>query len=246
MYLCRFFVVVTLLLIGAPASAAGAQPTVAQFEQVLNAHLQKLKPAGVTVRTVLFQNVRSGKPNGGYYPFEVTAIIHDYGPGYPRNGYYGQTCVGKMDKWKFDMRQDDFGDWIVQGRMTVSDAVCKDNPAEGVSATPVAGLSGQSAPNSPAPDAKPARQTGKNGASLYLGEYACYGAGGRLMAGMGFHFKAGGGHDDVDGGRGGTYVYDTSASTISFQGGFLDGQVGRNIRNTGFQLSLTIRCEPWR
>jgi len=66
------------------------------------------------------------------------------------------------------------------------------------------------------------------------------------MAGMGFHLKPGGTYHDVDGGRGGTYSYNAPPSAISFRGGFLDGQVGRNVRNTGFQLSSTVNCEPWR
>src|SRR5438105_15921532 len=85
------------------SSARAAQATIEQFKQTLDAQLQKLKPEGFTVRTVLFQDVKAGKPNGEYYPFLVTAVIHDYGPGYPANRYYGQTCVGKMDAWKFDM-----------------------------------------------------------------------------------------------------------------------------------------------
>ncbi len=74
-----------------------------------------------------------GTSNGGYYPFKVTTYMHDCGAGYPANRYYGQTCLRKMEAWKFDMRKDDFGEWIVQGRFTVmgEDAVCKENPSEG-------------------------------------------------------------------------------------------------------------------
>jgi hypothetical protein len=235
------------LLIVAPGHPADTQPSVAQFQQVFEAHLQKFKPDGFTARTVLFQEVRPGTPNGGYYPFQVTAILHDYGPGYPANRYYGRTCVGKMDQWKFDMRQDEFGKWIVQGRMTPADSVCKDNPSQGVSAIPLAGLPGAPAGKVSPVDAKPAAPPPAGGTgNLYLGEYACYGVGSRLMAGMGFHLKPGGTYHDVDGGRGGTYSYDAPTSAISFRGGFLDGQVGRNVRNTCFQLSSTVNCEPWR
>jgi hypothetical protein len=65
------------------------------------------------------------------------------------------------------------------------------------------------------------------GCGLTLMGYACYGAGSRLMAGMGFHLGPDGTHHEVD-------------------GGVLDGQVGRNVRNTGFQLSSPVSCEPWR
>ncbi len=46
--------------------------------------------------------------------------------------------------------------------------------------------------------------------------------------------------------RGGRYVDDPGAATMTFQRGFMGGQVGRNGYVTGFQLSRTIRPEPWR
>ncbi len=237
---------IALVSLALMASTAAAQPSAAQFTQLLEAHLQKLKPAGTTVRTVLFQDVQPGKPNGGYYPFQVTAIIHDYGPGYPSNHYYGQTCVGKMDKWKFDALKDDFGKWIVQGRMTVSDAVCKNNPSEGVSSMPVAGLAGEAAPRAAPVGAQPTTPAVKEQGSLYIGEYACYGVHTKLMAGMGFRLKTGGTYDDLDGKRGGAYIYDAAAATITFRGGFLGGQAGKHVRMKGFDLSATVNCEPWR
>ena len=231
----------------APRDAIAASPSIEQFKQVLEARLQNLKPDGTTVRTVLFQEVIPGKPKGDSYPFQVTASIHDYGPGFPKNRYYGETCVGKMEKWKFDLLPDDFGGWNVQGRMTVSDRECKKNPAEGVSAIPLASLPGKPAAKSPPADAKPAAPSpaGADG-TLHLGEYACYGTGGSLLVGMGFHLKPGGKYHDLDGGGAGTYHYDAHEATIAFRGGFLDGEVGRQVRNTGFQLTSTIHCEPWR
>ena len=233
-------------------SIAHAQtPTSDDLKRVLEAQLLKFATAGFT-RTVLFEDVRPGTPIGGYFPFQVTATIHDYSAGYPKNRYYGQTCVGRMDKWKFDLRKDDFGGWIAQGRMTVSDAKCKDNPAEGVAAMPLTSIPGTRAPVATASAAgasaaaknAPAKAAGSS--PFHVGEYACYGTGGRPMAGMGFVLKPGGSYQDVDGGRKGTYVHDASASTIAFKGGFLDGQVGRNVRATGFTLSSTVNCEPWR
>jgi hypothetical protein len=239
--LCMLFVVV-------PGSVVAAQPTVEQFKQVLEMKLQKLKPEGTTVRTVLFQDVIPGKPKGGSYPFQVTAVIHDYGPGFPKNRYYGETCVGKMDKWKFDLMPDDFGGWTVQGRMTVP-GECKKNPSEGVSAIALASLPGKPAGKAASADAQgtaPAAPAAGDSGNLYLGEYACYGTGGTLLAAMGFHLKPGGKYHDLDGGGAGTYNYNARQGTISFRGGFLDGETGRDVRNTGFQLTSTIHCEPWK
>lgn len=228
-----------------------AQPTVEQFKQVFNSQMQNLKSTGYTKRTILFVQVIKGKPNGGYYPFKVTAYIHDYSPGYPSNNYYGQSCAGKMDGWKFDMLKDDFGQWLVQGRFTVSNSTCKDNLSEGTEAIPVSSLEGIAYnPNqtrqAPLPVNKDQQKAVTKNTTLYIGEYACYGTGGGLMAGMGFTLKPNGTYVDLDNRRGGTYTYNAQNATISFKGGFLSGQTGKNVKQTGFQISNTVSCEPWR
>lgn len=245
------FTFITCIFLYVPGKAQS--PSVEVFKKVFNDHMQKLISPGYTKRNICFVQVTPGTPNGGYYPFKVTAYVHDYGPGYPANKYYGQTCLGKMDGWKFDMRKDAFGDWIVQGRFSVTKSECKDNPSEGAESIPLASV--------PAPPYKPgAVNNTKNNpatktqqkptesvfANLYLGEYACYGTGGRLMAGMGFILLPGGKYFDVDKKRGGTYTYSSLTSTIRFNGGFLSGQVGKNVKQTGFQLSSTVTAEPWR
>jgi len=224
-------------------------PTTDDFKRALDAAMQKLRPTGFTARALLFENVRAGAPSGGYFPFMVTATLSDYAPGYPANRYYGQTCVGRMDGWKFDMRRDDFGGWLVQGRMTVTNSECKDNSSAGTSAIPLAGLAGTpAAAGSQAPAAgarAPAAAATPAAGALYFGEYACYGTGGRPVAGMGFLLQSGGRYQDSDNERGGTYAYDAGAATIAFRGGFLDGQTARNVRGTGFSLSSTVSCEPY-
>jgi hypothetical protein len=235
--------VLAALLIPKPVFAGG--PSVELLKQKLNAQLQLLKPVGYTVRTVLFQDVRPGKQDGAYFPFQVTAVIHDYGPGYPRNAFYGATCVGKLDKVKFDMRADAFGGWIVEGAMTPTIHECKDNPSEGVSSMPLAGLTGRQAQAASASERaeKPA-STGTAG--LYVGEYSCYDAGNQMMAGMDFRMVAGGKYTDGDGKRGGTYAYKASESAVSFHGGFMDGQKATQVRMTGLQLSANVSCKPNR
>jgi hypothetical protein len=226
------------LLLAACSSHGSDAPTTEQFQAALDAHLQKLRPDGYTERTVLFENVRAGASNGPRHSFVVTATIHDYGPGYPANSYYGQTCVGRMDGWTFEMLPNAVGEWIVQGRMTVSDTQCKENPAEGQPAVAVASLPGQRA-TAVAPPPTP------TGGSLALGEYACYGTGSQLMAGMGFVLSQDGTYADLDGERGGRWQHDTGAATISFSGGFLDGQRGTGVSAQGFAISSTVSCEPY-
>jgi hypothetical protein len=226
-----------------PKTGLAESPSVELFKQKLNAQLQLLKPVGYTVRTVLFQDVRPGPQDGAYFPFQVSAAIHDYGPGYPRNAFYGATCVGKMNKERFNMRPDAFGDWVVEGTMSPAIHECKDNPSEGVSSMPLAGLTGQQAQAATAsePAAKPASP---GTAGLYVGEYSCYDHSNQMMAGMDFRMMPGGKYTDGDGKRGGTYAYKASESTVSFRGGFMDGQKATHVRITGLHLSANVSCTP--
>jgi len=223
-----------------------SQPGAEQFKQAFEKKMQQLKPEEVARRTIKYVEVIAGKPNGAYYPFKVTAYIHDYSAGYPANRYYGQTCVGKMDGWKFDMLKDDYGEWTVQGRMTVSgdDKKCTPNTAAGTEAIPLATLPGSIYQPGKTPAATPDHT--KQASGLYIGEYAGYGSGGRLLIGMGFTLMQDGSYYNLDKKEGGTYTYDPQKATISFKNGFLNGQVGKNVKPTGFDLTNTIHCEPWR
>ncbi len=214
-------------------------PTVDTLKQVLNQRLQKLRPDSSTERNVLFQEVRAGNASGGDYPFQVTALIRDYGPGYPANRFYGETCVGPVDKRVFRMSRDDFGQWQVQGAMTVTSSdgrQCKPNPAAGVSSIPLSSLAGPPAPAG-APPPAPAPPAGGPGVSSGLpsGEYACYGSGGRLLIGLGFKVPSTGTYTDLDRKSKGTYT---------IQAG-LDGQTGRNLRGNKFVLGSMVSCEPF-
>jgi len=77
-------------------------------------------------------------------------------------------------------------------------------------------------------------------AELRPGEYACAGSGGRILIGLGFKLQADGTYTDLDGKSSGRVVY--SGSNISFVGGHLAGQVGRNVRGgTNFEINM-ISC----
>ena len=231
------------------ASVLCAQaPTVDSLKQVLNQRLQKLRPDGFTERNVLFEDVRPGKASGGDYPFQVTALIRDYGPGYPANRYYGETCVGRMDKRVFRMTRNDFGEWQVEGAMTVTHGdglECKKNPSAGVSSVPLASLQGTPAPAGTPPPA-PAAPAGNASSALATGEYACYGSGGTLLIGLGFRSQGNGTYTDLDRKSTGTYTIQSGAGTITFHGGHLDGQTGRNLRGNRFVLGSMVSCEPFR
>lgn len=236
----------------ASCNSTDAQPTVEQFKQAFEVQMQKLTPEGFK-RTIVFQNVVKGQANGGYYPFKVEGYVHDYSAGYPANHYYGQTCLGKIDGFTYEMHKDEFGKWIVQGRFTVTTNYkdCKDNPSQGAEAIPLANVPGTvyhaSNTGSSATVTNANTNTTDNSASkLYIGEYASYGYGNRILAGMGFRLNNDGSYTDIDNKRGGRYVYDSKNATITFNGGFLDGEIGRNVKLTGFQLSNTVSCEPWR
>ncbi len=224
-----------------------AQPTAEIFKEAFVKRLQSLRPDGFDRRTVKIVQVTQGKTNSGTTSYKVTAYIHDYDEGYPPNQYYGQTCVGKMDNWVFTMHKDGSGEWIVQGKFTVTDSDCKTNTSEGVESLPLTDVPGTTY--------EPGKSKASNNSNskkeedkdlLYVGEYAAYGTGGRLMAGMGIILTNDNKYYDLDKKRGGTYSYDKTTATISFQGGFLSGQKGRNVNANGFDLSDTVHYEPYR
>ena len=138
---------------------AQSKPGADTFRQVMHQRLQKLLISGYTQRDVRFVSVQAGSARNGAYPFRATIVIRDYGPGYPKNRYYGQTCVGKLVDQDYWMSPDGFGGWKVEGVMTpgLNASTCKDNPSEGVSSMPVEALEGTPAgaaamtPSAPAP-----------------------------------------------------------------------------------------------
>ena len=226
--------------------ASAQAPTADVLKQVLQQSLLKLRPVGISERNVLFQDVRAGTPHDTRYPFQVTLLIRDYEPGYPANRYYGNTCVGRMDHSQFDLSRDDFGGWIVQGAMTVTsgpDKTCKPNPSAGVSSIPLASLQGSAAPAGAPPAAAlaPAPAPRGAGSTLAAGEWACYGTGGRLLIGLGFRVVSDGKYTDLDRKNSGTFTLQGGA--ITFRGGHLDGQTGRNLRGNRFDISGSVSCE---
>ena len=230
-----------LSLACSPMARAQA-PTVETAKQLLQQRLQKLRPDGVSERNVLFQDVRAAAVNGADYPFQVTALIRDYEPGYPANRYYGQTCVSKMDQRKFIVSLDEFGQWKVEGAMTVTsgpDKTCKPNTAAGVSSIPLQSLSGSAAPaGAPATPTPAAARAAAS--AITTGEWACYGTGGRLLIGLGFRVTGDGKYTDLDRKSSGTYSIQGGA--ITFRGGHLNGQSGRNFRGNRFDMT-SVSCE---
>jgi|CXWL01.1.fsa_nt_gi hypothetical protein len=90
----------------------------------------------------------------------------------------------------------------------------------------------------------PARQSEQGGATgLKVGEYACYGSGGRILAGLGFRVLSGNRFTDLDGGNAGTFS--VSGSTVTFRGGHLGGQTGRDLKNYNFRIGAQASCEPF-
>lgn len=80
---------------------------------------------------------------------------------------------------------------------------------------------------------------GAAAASLQLGEYACAGSSG-ILIGLGFKLNADGSYTDLDAKSSGRVV--DSGSNISFVGGHLAGQVGRNVRGgKNFEIG-SISC----
>jgi hypothetical protein len=224
----RVWCLVPLFAAAVGAVHAGeAAPSVDVLKQALEKRLVSLKPSGMTERNVLFEDVKAGTASGGGYPFQVTASVRDYGPGYPANKFYGETCVGRMEKWPFVLRRDPFGDWQVEGRMTITDArQCKPNPSAGVSAIPLASVAGSPAPQASAAAttktaAAPAQPPGKSGQPAN-GAYECWNFTSPRM-GLNFTLQGGGRYLDTEN-KSGSYSFDAASGKLAFKGGALDGQ----------------------
>ena len=207
----------TALVSCASGAISAGGPTVEQFKQAMTARLMQLKPSDVTERNVLFQDVHA--LNGGNY--QVTAVVRDYSPGYPRNRYYGQTCVGHFDKQTFTMAPDGSGGWNVEGAMTPSlhTQQCKANPSAGASSIPLASLGGSPATTVGATGNAPTKARGGTG-SVAKGSYECWANGEARML-MNFSILNGSQYKDSNG-KTGSYSLDGN-SRISFHGGSLDG-----------------------
>lgn len=125
------------------ASFAEKAASIDDAKKVIEARLQQLKPTGFSERQVIFKELRAGQAQGGSYPFQVTAVIRDYGSGNPATQFYGETCVGRINRSEFTLRQNSYGSWVPQGRFTVSlgpDYECRKNPSEGTSSIPLESL----------------------------------------------------------------------------------------------------------
>lgn len=205
--------------LAAPASLATAAdaPSADTLKQVLTARLLELKPEGMSERRVLFESVKAGRASAGAWPFTVTLNVLDYGPGYPKNRYYGQTCLRQFQDAPFKLWLDDKGGWRVDGAMTARVGDCKDNPAEGVLAIPLASVRGSPAPAGTAPAvASAATPAGQ----MAFGRYECW-ANGQARLLMNFSTTAAGRYTGSDG-KSGRYSLD-AARRVSFEGGALDG-----------------------
>jgi hypothetical protein len=82
-----------------------------------------------------------------------------------------------------------------------------------------------------------------NEAELRLGEYACMGAGGTILIGLGFRVLPGRKYVSLDNKDGGSYAYDPAAATVTFVGGFLEGFRGENVQNNQFRIHGAF-CGP--
>ena len=134
------------------------------------------------------------------------------------------------------------GPQVVRVRCTAYPALSR---AEGVyiaqnAPSSIRSATGRTGPAATPPTSRPAAPAT---AGLRIGEYACYGSGGRPMIGLGFKVLPGNRYTDLDGKNGGAFA--VTAGTVSFRGGHLAGQVGRELKNGNFRIGAQASCEPW-
>lgn len=214
-----------LACVAQPVALGAAAPNVDTLKQALEKKLQKLRPDGMSERNVLFNDVRAGQGNAGSYPFRVSLTIRDYGAGYPRNHYYGQTCVSKIEQGVYTLSPDDFGGWNVEGRMTpdLSEKKCQNNPSAGVSSMPLSGLAGTPAPSGKveavSSTAAPSQARPAAGGVVAPGPYECW-SNGEARGGMNFTVKGNGQYVDSDG-KSGSFTVMPSTGKMTFNSGGL-------------------------
>ena len=244
------------LFIGAAAAAAitlispervaarprSAGPSTTQVMHALDFRLQQLRPLDILYRTILFDQILPGGPHGSVYPFVVSLTIHDYSAGWPPNGYFGKTCLSKLLKGTFTMQLTVAHDWIIEGPIAASEPLCRPNPADRVSAFPLAELPGRRiAKGAPPAEVKVKRSAGV----LMSGEYSCVTSTGRMLDNMRFRLKLDRTYTDLAGANGGKYLIDAVAGTVAFRGGFLDGRTGKDVDLTQFKLP-DVECHRWQ
>jgi hypothetical protein len=102
--------------------SAQPTPTADDGKRAIEQKLQKIwKNIGTAGEcTALFQAVAPGRPSAGSYPFRVSLTMHDYEAGYPKNRYYGQSCVVNIEEERYILTLDEFGAWQAEGRMAAN------------------------------------------------------------------------------------------------------------------------------
>jgi hypothetical protein len=77
---------------------------------------------------------------------------------------------------------------------------------------------------------------------LKVGEYVCYGSGGKVLIGAGFKVIDDSNYTDLDNTVSGTYAVE--GNTVTFTGGHLDGETGHDLQNGTFTIGMGVDCEP--
>lgn len=203
------------------AMSWGTELNVDGAKQILNEKLMALKPASAAERNVLFQDVRIVAKGGGRYQVTISARVRDYDAGFPRNRYYGRTCVGTFQNESYTVSPASTGGWLVDGRLTpdLSKTQCKDNPSAGVSSIPLNTLQGSAAAAGTVSSPAMARSGG-----VAEGSYECWsGRNANMM--LNFAILPGGRYTDSKG-HPGTFAFTSATQKIAFTGGALDGGAG--------------------
>jgi len=206
-----------LLLVPVAFAAAAWAVDVESAKRILADRWQAVKTQSIDERRILFQDVRVISDRGGTTELQVTALTWDYTKGYPKNRYWGTTCVSKYEKQPFTI----IGrgtTWQIGGAFNPQDyATCKDNPGEGVSAIPLNTLPGKEAGAAAAAAAPPMSRSG----GLAIGKYECW-AYGRARMLLNLTIETGNRYRD-SAGKQGAFEFNPANRRVTFRGGMRDG-----------------------
>lgn len=117
-------------------------------------------------------------------------------------------------------------------------------PASAPAAASASAAAGAAAPATAAAEGAGPAPAQSSGGGLRPGEYACYGSGQTVLAGLGFKVDAGGNYTDLDGGSRGTVT--VSGGDVIFNGGHLGTYKGRDLKNgRSFTIARMVSCDLW-
>lgn len=138
-----------ILFFGFMATLAGCSkekgPDTGVLKKVFAEEMQRLKPKLVTKRSIIFNQIKPGNQEAGFYAFTISARIHDFMDGKSADDHYGMTSLSTYENVAVELHKAPDGKWIMFGDLPnlSSNRVFDKNPGPGQSAIPLSEVKGE-------------------------------------------------------------------------------------------------------